>query len=372
MNDTGRVRLLDLGRQLEHLREDLERAAAEVITSGWYLFGERTMRFEGAFAGWLGIDHAVSCANGTDAITLALWSAGIGPGDTVLTVPNTAFPTACAITRTGATPGFFDIDPDTWLIDTEKAPTAVGESTRAVIPVHLYGHAVDVPALREALHDDVLIIEDCAQGHGATLNGRMVGTLSDIAAFSFYPSKNLCALGDAGAVTTNSEEYAERARQLRFYGQESRDHHTEVGFNSRIDEMQAAFLTIELAYIDRWVSRRREIADRYDAALDRDAIRRPAITDGSHPSYHLYVVRVEDRTTFRRLLDEAGIDTGVHYPVPIPYQPAYRHLGYARGDFPYAEALAGEIVSLPVAPHLSDAEVEQVITACRTYTRAGG
>lgn len=372
MNDDGRVRLLDLGRQFKPLREDFERTAAEVITSGWYLFGERTKRFEGAFAEWLGTGHAVACANGTDAITLALWSLGIGPGDTVATVPNTAFPTACAITLTGATPVFVDINPDTWLIDVEGAAGTVGESTRAVIPVHLYGHVVDIPALREALPRAVRIIEDCAQGHGATLNGRLVGTFSDIAAFSFYPSKNLCALGDAGAVATDSENYAERARQLRFYGQEGRDHHTEVGFNSRIDEMQAAFLTIELEYIDRWVDRRRQIADRYDAELDRGAIRRPAITEGSHPSYHLYVVRVDDRTTFRRLLDEAGIDTGIHYPVPIPYQPAYRHLGYARGDFPHSEALAGEIVSLPVAPHLSDAEVERIIAACHTYARAGG
>lgn len=372
MNDGGRVRLLDLARQLEPLRTDLERAAHEVIESGWYLFGERTKRFEAAFAGWVGTEHAVACASGTDAITLALWSVGIGPGDTVVTVPSTAFPTACAITRTGATPAFVDIDPATWLIDTGKAAAAADESTRGVVPVHLYGHVVDVPALRNAVRDDIPIVEDCAQGHGATLNGRMVGTLADIAAFSFYPSKNLCALGDAGAVVTDREEHADRARRLRFYGQERRDHHTEIGCNSRIDEMQAAFLTIELAYIDRWVSRRREIADRYDASLDGKVIRRPVITEGSHPSYHLYVVRVEDRTAFRKVLDEAGVDTGVHYPVPVPHQSAYRHLGYARGDFPHAEALAGEIVSLPVAPHLDDAEVDRVIAACRAYARGGG
>ncbi|HUV36394.1 MAG TPA: DegT/DnrJ/EryC1/StrS family aminotransferase [Patescibacteria group bacterium] len=372
MNQDKRVRLLDLGRQLEPLRNDLERAAADVIRSGWYLFGERTNRFERAFADWLGTEHVVSCANGTDAITLALWSLGIGAGDTVLTVPNTAFPTACAITRTGATPAFVDIDPKTWLIDIEGAAGVVGESTRAVVPVHLYGHAVNIPALRDAIPGDVAIVEDCAQGHGATLNGRLVGTFSDMAAFSFYPSKNICALGDAGAVATSSGEHAGRARQLRFYGQESRDHHLAVGFNSRIDEIQAAFLTIELEHIDRWVDRRREIAGAYDAALDRNAIRRPAITGGSHPSYHLYVVRVDDRDAFRRLLDAEGIDTGIHYPVPIFYQPAYRGLGYERGDFPHAEALAGEIVSLPVAPHLSDAEVGRVIDACRIYARAGG
>jgi dTDP-4-amino-4,6-dideoxygalactose transaminase len=372
MNDDGRVRLLDLKRQLAPLREELERAASEVIRSGWYLFGERTEAFEKAFAGWLGTEHVVSCASGTDAITLALGSLGVDERKTVITAPNTAFPTACAITRTGADPAFVDIDPDTWLIDIAEAVDAVGESTGAIVPVHLYGHVADLPALRRGAPDHVPIVEDCAQAHGATLNGRKAGTLSDVAAFSFYPSKNLCALGDAGAVATRDEEYAGRARRLRIYGQDRRDHHLEIGLNSRIDEIQAAFLTIELAYIERWLERRREIAAVYDTELDRRIFRRPSAIDDSLPSFHLYVVRVDERETFRRVLDARGIDTGIHYPVPVPYQPAYRRLGYARGDFPHAEALAEEIVSLPIGPHLCDAEVERVIRACREYAHAGG
>lgn len=372
MNGDGRVRLLDLARQLTPLREDLERAASEVIRSGWYLLGERTETFERAFAEWLGIGHVVSCASGTDAITLALGSLGIYEQRTVITAPNTAFPTACAITRTGAEPQFVDIDPDTWLLDIAKAVDAVDESTVAIVPVHLYGNVVDLPALRRAAPDHVGIVEDCAQAHGATLDGRKAGTLSDAAAFSFYPSKNLCALGDAGAVATHNEEYAVRARRLRIYGQDRRDHHLDIGFNSRIDEIQAAFLTVELAYIEGWLERRREIAAVYDAELDRRTFRRPSAIGNSHPSYHLYVVRVDERDTFRHVLDGRGIDTGIHYPVPIPYQPAYRRLGYAHGDFPHAEALAEEIVSLPIGPHLCDAEVERVVRACREFARAGG
>lgn len=372
MNDEGRVRLLDLARQLAPLREDLERAASEVIRSGWYLFGEHTDAFEREFAKWLGIEHVVSCASGTDAITLALGSLGAGERGTVITAPNTAFPTACAITRTGADPAFVDIDPDTWLIDIMKAVDAVDESTVAIVPVHLYGYVADLPALRRATPDHVSIVEDCAQAHGATLNGRKVGTLSDVAAFSFYPSKNLCALGDAGAVATSDEEYAGRARRLRIYGQDRRDHHLDIGFNSRIDEIQAAFLTVELAYIERWLERRREIAAVYDTELDRRIFRRPSAIDNSRPSFHLYVVRVDERNSFQRTLDGRGIDTGIHYPIPIPYQPAYRRLGYARGDFPHAEALAEEIVSLPIGPHLREAEIERVIGACREYAQAGG
>jgi dTDP-4-amino-4,6-dideoxygalactose transaminase len=318
-------------------------------------------------------------------------SLGIGDGDSVLTTPNTAFATACAISRCGATPVFVDIDPGTWLLDRGAAAAAcggdataggepaggptgggAGGGVKAIVPVHLYGHVVDVPALRRSLPPDITIVEDCAQAHGATLNGMHAGGFGDAAAFSFYPSKNLCALGDAGAVATRDAETAELLRRLRFYGQDRRDNHIEIGVNSRMDELQAALLVAELEHVDRWIERRREIAAAYDAELDGEIFRRPQIVPGSRPSFHLYVVRVDDRTAFRSVLDAAGIDTGVHYPTPIPYQPAYRGLGYEPGDFPHAESLAAEIVSLPVAPHLTDAEVERVIAACRAYARGGG
>jgi dTDP-4-amino-4,6-dideoxygalactose transaminase len=368
----NRVRLVDMIRQLQPLAPELEAAASRVIHSGWFLFGAETERFEQAFARYIGIEHVVGCANGTDAITLALESLGISEGDRVITVPNTAFPTACAITRAGATPVFIDIDQETWLMDVDRASRAVDDGVKAVVPVHLYGHVVDVPSLRKALPERIHIIEDCAQAHGAELDGRHVGSFSDVAAYSFYPTKNLCALGDAGAVATADAERAKRLRALRFYGQEKRDYHTHVGLNSRIDEMQAALLTVELGYLDNWVSRRREIAARYDKELDPRVYRRPSILLGSQPSYHLYVVMVEEREQFRAFLDGEGIDTGVHYPAPIHRQPAYGRLGYSRGDFPRAEMLADRIVSLPVAPHLADAEVERVIVACDRFAKAGG
>lgn len=373
MKGTGdRVKLLDPARQLRPLIDRLEKRASNVIRSGWYLLGKETESFEKRFAGWLGLDDSVSCANGTDALALALSSAGITKGDRVITVPNTAFPTACAISMTGAEPLFTDIDSRTWLMDIEKTAAAVDSSVKAVIPVHLYGHVVDIDGLREALPDQIVIIEDCAQAHGALLGDRLVGTIADIGTYSFYPSKNLCALGDAGAVVSRNREYLVKARELRFYGQERRDYHTEVGRNSRIDEIQAAFLSIEMEYIDSWISRRREIAAIYDSQLDREIFERPVETEGSRPSYHLYVVRVDDRDRFRRALDEDGIDTGVHYPVPIPFQPAYDDLGVSIGDLPNAEALSSEIVSLPVAPHLEDQEVERVVESCRRFARGGG
>jgi dTDP-4-amino-4,6-dideoxygalactose transaminase len=372
VSDRGRVKMLDLQRQLRPMLAELERTASDVIGSGWFLLGRRTKELEESFAGWLGTTAAVACANGTDAITLSLLALGIGEGDGVVTVPNTAFATACAITKAGARPVFVDIDRGTWLIDIEAAAGAAREGIKAVVSVHLYGHAVDIPKLQGRLPDGVAVVEDCAQAHGTAIGGLKAGTFADIAAFSFYPSKNLCALGDAGMVVSDSGDLAERVRQLRFYGQDGRDNHVETGMNSRIDEMQAALLSVELNYLDGWIGRRREIARIYSEELDADVFKKPVILDGSDPSYHLYVVKVERRDELRDFLDRAGIDTGVHYPVPIHLQPAYASLGYSRGDFPNAEQLAGGIVSLPVSPHLDDGEVDRVVAACGEYARAGG
>jgi dTDP-4-amino-4,6-dideoxygalactose transaminase len=372
MGVSDRVRLVDLSRQLQPLMQDLEKAVSNVISSGWFLLGKETERFEKAFASWIDIEHVVGCANGTDAITLALETLGVDQADKVVTVANTAFATACAITRARTTPVFVDIDKETWLIDVNKAAEVIDENVKAIIPVHLYGHVADVPSLRKALPDRIFIVEDCAQAHGARLNGKHVGSFSDIAAYSFYPTKNLCALGDGGAVATRNASYGQKARALRFYGQDRRDHHIDVGMNSRIDEIQAALLTLELDHLDRWVNRRREIASRYDKALDSRVYGRPLMLQDSSPSYHLYVIKVDERDRFRQFLDSEGIDTGVHYPVSIPFQPAYSHLKYSRGDFPHAEHLADRIVSLPVAPHLTDSEVDRVISACDRFAKAGG
>ena len=361
------IAMLDLRKQLEPLRQELVRAAEETIDSGWYLLGDRTSEFERSFARWLGSNHAAACANGTDAITLALWALGVGAGDDVITVPNTAFPTACAIAQAGASPVFVDIDPRTWLMDPDRVAAALTPRTKAVVPVHLFGNLVDVHALQAVLPAGVGIVEDCAQAHGALLRGIPAGRLGVIAAFSFYPSKNLGALGDGGLVVTGSADLDRAVRQVRFYGQQERDHHTHIGMNSRLDEIQAAFLSAALHYFDRWVARRRRIASIYDTALRGAGFKLPDIVADSAPAYHLYVVQVPDRDGFRRHLADNGIQTGVHYPVPIPFQPAFSHLSHRRGDFPHAEHLADHIVSLPVAPHLTDEEVSRVVDVCLEY-----
>ncbi len=363
------VKLLDLKKQFAPLRKEMIKVAAEVIDSGWYLLGNRTDVFEADFAKWLGSNHAASCANGTDALTLALWAMGIGDGDEVITVPNTAFPTACSISRCGARPVFVDIDPQTWLIDIEQVAAAVTARTKAVIPVHLYGQVVDIPKLRSLLPEQVRILEDCAQAHGATLHGCKVGNMGDIASFSFYPSKNLGALGDGGLVVTDDIRLDTAVRQLRFYGQKSRDLHVHTGMNSRLDEIQAAFLSLELDYLDEWLALRRGNAERYGKSLVSKGFVFPQSVEGSDPAYHLFVMQVPDRSHFQEYLAGRGVQTGVHYPVPIPFQPAYSYLGHKHGDFPHAEALAEKIVSLPIAPHLTDQDSDHVITACLEYSR---
>lgn len=362
------VKLLDLKKQFAPLSSQMAKIAAEVIDSGWYLLGKRTEAFEVDFSGWLDSGHAASCANGTDALTLALWALGVGEGDEVITVPNTAFPTACAISRSGAQPVFVDIDPQTWLIDIEQVSAAVTPRTKAVIPVHLYGQVVDIPNLRANLPGEVRILEDCAQAHGATLNGCKAGNMGDIAAFSFYPSKNLGALGDGGMVVTGDAALDTAVRQLRFYGQRSRDLHTQTGMNSRLDEIQAAFLSLELKFLDDWLALRRRTAIRYGKELESKGFAFPRPVEGSDPAYHLFVMQVPDRKGFQAFLAERGVQTGVHYPVPIPYQPAYANLGHVRGAFPHAEALSDKIVSLPIAPHLTDRDVEVVIAACLDFS----
>lgn len=365
-----RVRILDLARQLAPLREQMLAAAARVLDSGWFLLGRELEEFESAFAGWLGRGHGVGCANGTDAITLSLLAAGIGEGDEVLTLPTTAFATAAGITRAGAIPRFVDVDPGTWLPSAEAFAAACGPRTRAIVAVHLYGQLCDVPALLAAAPGGVLVVEDCAQAHGARLGGRLAGTMSGVSAFSFYPSKNLGAPGDAGMVCCDDAGLASRLRALRFYGQDSRDHHAEVGMNSRLDELHAAFLSVELDVLDGWLARRREIARAYDSGLDPGIFRRPEPIAEADPAYHLYVVRVEDRDGFRAWMDERGIDTGVHYPKLIPDQPAYAARLGDTPPLPESRALAGQIVSLPVAPHLSGREVERVLEACHEWSRS--
>jgi len=358
------VDFLVLSRETEAIREELDAAVDRVVSSGRYVLGEEVDRFEAAFAQWCGAGDAIGVASGTDAITIALVAAGVGPGDEVVTPANTCVPTVAGIEAAGAVPVLADVDPVSRTLDPASVATVIGPRTRAIVPVHLYGRCADMLALSELADEHGLVlIEDCAQAHGAVQAGRRAGSLGRAAAFSFYPTKNLGALGDAGAVVTSDPELARTARLLRNYGERARFEHVRRGRNSRLDPLQAAVLATKLPYLEAWNDRRQTIARRYDRALAGTTVVPPAEpADGSH-AYHLYVVETPARETFRTRLAEAGVATEVHYPLPIHRQPAYR--GIERIPLPASERLATSVVSLPLYPQLDDAEVEHVAEAAR-------
>jgi dTDP-4-amino-4,6-dideoxygalactose transaminase len=348
------VPFLDLTRGVEALRGEIDAAIAGVLDRGQFVLGARVTEFEEAFAAFCGARESVGVASGTDAIAIALRAVGVEPGDEVIVPANTCVPTVAAVEAVGATPVLADVDPGTWTLDPAAAAAAVTGRTRAVVPVHLYGLCADVEGLRGL---GLSIVEDAAQAHGADVNGRRAGTLGDAAAFSFYPTKNLGALGDGGAVVTNDPAAAAAARSLRAYGERERYESVQSGWNSRLDELQAAILLVKLRRLEEWDARRREIAARYDE-LELD---RQSVPDGFRHVYHLYVIRVPDRDAFQKRLAERGIQTAIHYPRAIHEHPAYAHL--VRPGLGVSERLAAEVVSLPLYPELTDDEVDAVVEA---------
>ncbi len=361
----------DPGAGYRALRSEIDAAVARALGSGWYILGGEGRGFEAEFAAWLGVAHAVGCGNGTDALALALRALGVGPGTSVATVSHTAVATVAAIEMAGAVPVLIDIDPVHYTMDPAELdavlthPPAGLPPVRAVIPVHLYGQAADLDAIMPicARHGAALV-EDCAQAHGATLGGRRLGTLGDVATFSFYPTKNLGALGDGGAIATGNPALAERLAALRQYGWYRHYVSDEVGVNSRLDEVQAAILRVGLAHLDARNARRRAIAARYDAALTGRDIAPPARRDGGVHVFHQYVLRVPNRTEVQAALRAQGIATGVHYPVPVHVQPAYRgRVTLGPAACRASERAAAEVMSLPMYPDLSDEQVAQVCAA---------
>jgi dTDP-4-amino-4,6-dideoxygalactose transaminase len=340
------------------------RAAVErVFASARYVLGPEVEAFEAEFAAYLGTGHAVGVANGTDAIELAVRAAGIRSGDEVITVAHTAAATVCGIERSGARPVFVDVRADDYTMDPRAIPAAVTPRTRAIVAVHLYGQPARLKDLRDiADRKNLLLIEDCAQAHGARYGGRPVGTFGHVAAFSFYPTKNLGAFGDGGAVVTSDAALADRVRRLRNYGQVDRYRHDLAGgFNSRLDELQAALLRVALGKLDADNAERQRLADRYLSRLRVPAL--PCSTPGTDHVYHLFVVRHADRDRFRDRLRRRGIETLVHYPIPVHLQPAFAHLGGKSGDLPETERAAREVTSLPLYPGVTDAQQKAVIEA---------
>jgi dTDP-4-amino-4,6-dideoxygalactose transaminase len=367
------VPFLDLARQYRQLREEINRAVSRTLESGRYILGDEVAAFEREFAASCGVRHAVGVGSGTEALHLALRACGVRPGDAVITAPNTAVPTVCAIVAAGARPVFVDIDPETFTLDPEPLEAHLRAElprsrAKAVIPVHLYGHPAAMGPIRQLAGEYGLkVIEDAAQAHGARYAGRPAGSLGDAGCFSFYPTKNLGAYGDAGMVVTDDGEVAERLRMLRNYGEEAKNRNRIRGFNSRLDELHAAILRTKLKHLAGWIAARRGHAQLYGELLEGMALTLPAEVPPAEHSYHLYVVRSSDRDGLRRHLEERGVGTSVHYPVPVHEQPAYRDLDYSTGGFPHAERASREVLSLPLYPELTEEEVRRVCSVLREF-----
>lgn len=353
----------NLKAHYQDYKQQLDAAVNRVLASGHYILGKELDAFEDQFAAFLGLPEkrVVGCASGTDAIYLALLDAGVKTGDEILVVAHTAVPTICAIVKTGATPIFIDVCPDTLVMDPADLEAKVTKNTKVIIPVHLYGQMVDMDAVMQvATKHKLVVLEDCAQATGASYKGKAAGTIGDYGAFSFYPSKNLGAFGDGGAVSCNSEEKYESLKMLRNYGQSKRYYHDEFGVNSRLDEMQAAILSAQLPYVKEWNDKRRKLAALYTKLL-KDVVETPVEAKDNFHVYHLYVIQTDKREELKDWLEaQASIQALIHYPIPAHLQKAYQHLGNKRGFLPKTEYMADRILSLPMHQGLTEDDVEYV------------
>jgi dTDP-4-amino-4,6-dideoxygalactose transaminase len=358
------VSFLNLKDIHEGLRSDLQAAATRVLGSGRFVQGPEVAAFEGRFAEYCGARHAVALNSGTSALHLALLAAGVRAGDEVITVPLTFVATVSAIEYTGARVVLVDVDPRYYTLDPERLERAITARTRAIVPVHLYGQPADMTPIRDvARRHGLVVIEDACQAHGASYDGKRTGTLGDLACFSFYPSKNLGACGEGGAVVTNDPAFDRKIRMLRDWGQETKYIHVLKGFNYRMEELQAAILGVKLPHLETWNESRRRSADHYRELLGDGPLRPPEERPGTRHVYHVYPVRVRDRRAVQARLREAGVETGVHYPEPVHLMPAFADLGYGPGSFPVSEAVAREELSLPMYPGLERDQITHVVSA---------
>ncbi len=357
------VPFLDLKAQHDPIRAELLAAIGEVIDRSAFAGGPYVAKFEADFAAYCGARHAVGVGNGTDALWLALLARGIGPGDEVITVPNTFIATAEAISYCGATPVFVDIDESTYTMNPALLERAITPKTKAVIPVHLYGQMADMdPIMEIAKRHNLMVVEDACQAHGASYKGRKAGTIGDAGAFSFYPGKNLGALGEGGGITTNDQALADRMKVFRDHGQETKYHHSCIGWNARMDGIQGAALQIKLKRLEAGNEARRKHARMYGELLKGvPGIKLPTVASYGVPVFHLYVVRVAERDRILSAMAQRGVSCAIHYPKPVHLQKAYASLGYAPGSFPVSERTAVELLSLPMYPELTVAQIETVV-----------
>ena len=352
------------------INEELTAAFNDTLDTNWFIAGKNDGRFEVNFADYMNSCCCIGCGNGLDALVLSLKALGIGQGDEVILPANTFIATALAVTYTGATPVLVEPRLDTYNIDSSQIEEAITPKTKAIIPVHLYGQPAEMdPIMEIAKKHDLYVIEDTAQAHGALYHGKRAGTFGNTGAFSFYPGKNLGALGDCGAVVTNDPELADTIRAMGNYGSKKKYVHEFKGQNSRLDEIQAAFLNVKLPYLDTWNQERRRIASRYLNEIKNPHIILPTVIDGVEPVWHIFAVRTKERDDFQQYLEEKGIHTGIHYPTPIHLHEAYRDLGYKKGDFPIAEEISDTEISLPMFYGLSDEQIDYVVKVVNEYNQ---
>ena len=355
------IPLVDLKAQYQFLKPEIAAAIELVLDSGQFVLGDQVAAFEQEFAHYVGAAEGIGVNTGTSALHLALLAAGVGPGDEVITVPFTFVATVAAIDYTGARAVFVDIDPVNYTMDVTQLERAVTPRTKAIVPVHLYGHSADMdPILEVARRHGLVVIEDACQAHGAEYRDRRVGSIGLMGCFSFYPGKNLGACGEGGMVVTNDPECAKRVRMLRDWGQDRKYHHLLKGFNYRLEGLQGSILRVKLRHLDGWTEARRTHARGYDSLLADAGLITPTESPWARHVYHVYAVRTRERDALQRTLHANGVQTGIHYPVPVHLQPAYADLGYRAGQFPQAERAADEVLSLPMYPELSRTQREMV------------
>jgi dTDP-4-amino-4,6-dideoxygalactose transaminase len=361
---TNNIPLVGLFDQYQTIKPEIDAAIQNIINNSSFVGGAEVRGFENDFAAYCEAKACVGVGNGTDALYLTLRALGIGPGDEVITVAHTFIATSEAISMTGATPIFIDVLDNTMLMDPSLIEPAITPRTKAIVPVHLYGQSCDMDAIMEiARKHGLKVVEDAAQAHGGRWRGQRVGSIGDAATFSFYPGKNLGAFGDAGAVVSQDEELIEHVRMLANHGRLEKYTHKMEGVNSRLDAMQAAILRVKLRHLDEWNSKRRAHADYYLDSLSQSEFRPQAVDPRAEPVWHLFVVRVAERESLQKRLKDEGIATGVHYPVPLHVQPAYHHRQISLGSLPVTEAAASQVVSLPMYPELSQAQLELIVNA---------
>lgn len=359
----------DLKRQYQNLKLEIDKAVQDVMKSGQFILGENVTLLESELANYCGTKYAIGVASGTDALLLSLRALGVGPGDEVITTPFTFFATAEVISNLGAKPVFVDIEPDTFNMNVGEIEKVITKNTKVILPVHIFGQMCDMDRLTEIKERyNLSVIEDACQAIGAVYNGKKAGSIGDTGCFSFFPTKNLGAFGDGGMIITNNDEIKERVLMLRNHGSKKKYYHGELGYNSRLDEIQAAILRVKLRYLDSYIKRRQEIADLYSNLFSNvPYVKVPKIKERRTHTFHQYVIRAEKRDELQKYLSDNGIGSTVYYPLPLHLQEVYKNLGYKLGDFPEAEKASKEVLALPMWPELRDEEIREVVEVIKSF-----